>query len=238
MTSAIKPLKIPHGLGTFMVFIAMSMSIGLSTSKAHAESPFSDGWMPENAQAYSPYYNGMFTSFGARMGLHQVGGNDYEGWGVEIGPRMSFPMLVGDMRVRYRYDALTNGNATKDMGDINVHSIGFGASVHPLYLLLLGSDWISYVAASLSLDIGLGAQYATRARNNDSLARVDFGFFWHWGAGLDIPLWDPDVGNALWLNVVYRNHRSDFDLGDDRELSLSMHTIFLGLEWRFNRLLF
>lgn len=224
---------------TTIAAIAMWTFVACATpTTAHAESPFSDGWMPENAQAYSPYYNGMFTGLGARYGLHNIGGNDYGGWGVEVGPRMSFPMLIGDIRTRYRYDALTSTSAD-NVGDITVHSVGVEGSLHPLYLLLLGSDWISYIGASLSLDLGLGMQYASRtAPTDDALATSDFGFYWHWGAGMDIPLWDPDVGNALWLNVVYRNHRGEFDLSDDRELSLSMHSIFVGLEWRFNRLLF
>jgi hypothetical protein len=61
---------------------------------------------------------------------------------------------------------------------------------------------------------------------------------WHWGAGIDIPVWTPDAfGQALWINVLYRNQRGSLDLpGASRDLS--QRTLFLGLEWRVNTLPF
>lgn len=207
------------------------------STHAHAQSPFDDGWMPEDTRAHAPTFNGSFTSIGARLGNTWLVDNPYEGWSLEVGPRMSFPFLVGDTRLRYRYDSLTDTQGP--LGDMSVHSVGLEVALHPFYLFLLGSDWISYVLGSCYLDVGMGAQLAVRSRpTGDTRAGDDAGFYWHWGAGTDIPLWDPDQGQALWVNLLYRNHRSDFDLGPEAEVGLSMHSVFIGLEWRVNTLLF
>lgn len=217
--------------------LALSGLCLLGASQAHAQSPFDDDWMPAHARAHAPSYNGSFTSIGARLGNTWVGQSPYEGWSADVGPRMSFPFLVGDTRLHYRYDALKD--TSEQLGDMSVHSVGVDVALHPFYLFILGSDWISYVLGACYLDVGLGAQWATRDRPaTDARADSDFGFVWHWGAGTDIPLWDPDDGQALWVNVLYRNQRSDFDLSADAELELSMHSVFIGLEWRVNTLLF
>lgn len=211
---------------------------GFWSANAFAQSPFDDGWMPDETRDHAPTYNGSFTSIGARVGNTWLIDHPYEGWSIDLGPRMALPFMLTDMRLHYRYDALTDTKGA--LGDMSVHSMGLELAMHPFYLFILGSDWISYVAGSFYIDIGLGAQVAWRERptHADTRASRDFGFTWHWGAGIDIPLWNPDEGQALWVNVLYHNKRADFDLGPDAEIDLSMHSVFIGLEWRVNTLLF
>lgn len=224
----------------------LSLSAGLlflamSASPSYAQS-FDDGWEPEGLSAYGDSFNGTFSALEARYGFTQVGGNDYGGYSLDVGARMSFPMYVGDLRLSYRYDDLSHPSGAKDLGALSSHSVITSFALHPLYLVLLGNDWLSYTIASLYADVGLGMHLSWREPSGSGAAAggdtFDPGFAWHWGAGLDVPLWDADAGQAPWLNLSYRNQRADFDLNDQQEISLSTHTFFVGLSWRFNRLLF
>ncbi len=217
-------------------------ALSLLSLSASAEGAFDDGWVaPADTLAYGDAFNGTFTDLSARYGFTTIAQNDYSGYAIDLGARMSFPMLLGDVRLAYRYDALTSDAGARapqapELSPLQSHHAGASLALHPLYLVLLGADWLSYTIASLYLDLGLGVQYATRDAD-DHLKRSDLGFTYHFGVGIDSPLWNPDVGYALWLNVLYRNQRADFDLDDSREIGLSAHTLFVGLSWRWNSLL-
>jgi hypothetical protein len=202
-------------------------------SPSYAQQGFSDGWEPQaDVVDYSDSFTGQFTGVEARFLLSNGEGEGLEGWGVDVGPRVAFPMGLGDFRLAYRYDAL--GAPEAPGGASTTHSVGGSFAVHPLYLLLLGSDWISYVAGSLYLDVGLGGQYSALTVGDET--RATPGFFWSWGGGIDVPLWDPDVGWAPWVNVSYRNHRGLGPDGAGEARWDSTHSLMLGLGLRFNRL--
>ena len=216
------------------LLIALAL-LGLPASAAADPEGFDDGWQPDPPlDPYSDAYNGSFTDVSARFGPSRVARNDLSGYSFDAGLRTSFPMYVGDFRAAYRVDQL----AAADPADqIAIHSFGVSLAVHPFYLFMLGSDWISYIVGSLYIDAGAGAQMGRRLPGPD-LRERDLGLFWHFGAGVDVPLWDPDTGQALWLNVLYRNHRADFDTDAGESIALTPHTLFVGLSWRINRLPF
>ena len=229
---------LPHLLG--LVALAATLH---SPASARAEG-FDDGWEPvverggerEEPEGYSDSFNGSFVALGVRLGQTQAGTSGFDGDTLDVGGRFSFPMYVGDVRVAYRYDNLTNTGAGA-RGDLNNHSLSASLALHPFYLFLLGSDWLSYTFASLYADVGLGVQRST-LRQPGRAAEADLGLVWHWGVGIDVPLWDPDVGFAPWLNIMYRNHRATHDRDGVPDIGMPLHTVFLGLSWRVNTLVF
>lgn len=232
--------RLPASARALALTAAILSALAITQSpKTAAAQGFDDSWQPEHLEAYGDSFNGTFTAIEARYGLTQVGGNDYSGYSLDAGLRMAFPMYVGDMRLGYRFDDLSHDGKAPDPGQISTHSLIASLALHPLYLVLLGNDWLSYTIASLYVDLGLGAQLSWRDMKSPvSGDGFDAGFAWHLGAGIDIPLWDADLGQAPWLNLLYRYQRADFDLDDERALDLHTHTLFVGLSWRFNRLLF
>ncbi|MEC9398424.1 MAG: hypothetical protein VYE40_11570 [Myxococcota bacterium] len=215
------------------------LSCALYTSPAHAKG-FDDDWEPPpDHRAYSKEFNGTFTDISARYGFARARRSRYTGRSIDAGLRISFPAYVGDLRLSYRNDLFTPDN-TQTNNPVTMHSMGVGLGLHPAYLLVLGSDWLSYIASGFYFDLGFGGQFGSIAIG-DTRDR-DFGLYGHAGAGLDIPLWDPDVGFALWLNLLYRYHHGDYDLnlagGERTSIALQNHTAFIGISARINRLFF
>ena len=188
----------------------------------------------EPEERYTDRFNGSFVEYGVRAGRSLTVDHDGRAWSFDAGIRQSFPMLLGDLRLAYRYDDF-EALAGLD-GEVDQHGLGLALGLHPFYILLLGSDWVSYVASSFYLELGLGAQYVALSRVGGE-AEGDLGVTWSLGSGIDIPLGDPDVGWAPWVNVLYRYHRGDLDLDNGGEVDLYLHTLFVGLSLRINGLL-
>ena len=218
---------------THALTIAATLSLLAASSPALADG-FDDGWEPDDHVVdYSDGFVGQFTGVDARLLLSNAEGTGLEGWGVDAGVRFAFPIYLGDFRLSYRHDAL--GAPGVPGGSLTSHSVGGNLAFHPLYLFLLGSDWLAYVAGSFYLDAGFGGQYVTRELGDESESSP--AFFWNWGAGVDVPLLDPDVGWAPWLNVSYRNHRGLAPGPGDALEWTSTHSLMLGIGFRVNRLL-
>lgn len=192
----------------------------------------------ESTENYSDFFTGAFHEYSLRGAWSDSKQTDYEGWSLDFGVRHSFPMLLGDARISYRFDSLTPERDDLP-AEIERHALGAHVALHPLYLALLGSDWLGYTIASLYFEIGGGVHYGIldTVETRGEYER-DFGLFATLGGGIDIPLWDPDVGHAPWLNAVYRFQYSDFDRPDSATLRLRRHQFFIGIGWRINGLLF
>lgn len=189
-------------------------------------------------QRYSDFFTGAFHEYSLRGAWSDGKKTEYEGWSLDVGVRHSFPMLLGDARISYRFDSL-QAERTALPDDLERHAIGAHVAIHPLYLALLGSDWLGYTIASLYFEIGGGTQFGILdTRETTGEYQRDWGLFATLGGGLDMPLADPDVGHAPWLNVVYRFEYSDFDRAGADDLLLRRHEIFVGVGWRINGLLF
>lgn len=187
---------------------------------------------PNEGRDYSKFFNGSFWEISVRGGLSSVSEDDFSSWSVDAGLRQALPMLLADTRLSYRYDRL-DGPASLMLEQ---HRLMVHGGIHPLYFFILGSDWLAYVISSPYLELGIGAQYGVLTTEEETL--TDPGFVWSVGAGFDVPLSDPDVGYAPWLNVVYRYSGAGFDVSDGMDLNTNQHTVFLGLGWRVNGLLF
>lgn len=214
-------------------------ALGAPQQESSAQSADDDEASDEEERTYSRFYTGAFHEYSLRGGPSLVDEVDYAGWHLDAGMRHSFPFLLGDFRVAYRFDNLSAGN-DRLPDTLEQHSVGGYLALHPLYLLLLGSDWLSYTLASLHLELGIGAQFAVLEIGSDSedaRFETDFSPFYTVGGGFDVPLWDTDEGAAPWLNVVYRWRMADVERPSS-ELDVDMHTIQVGLGWRINGLLF
>lgn len=198
---------------------------------------------------YSKQYNGSYVEYSLRGGASLSSNTDYSGWNIDAGMRHSFPAMLGDFRVAYRYDHLTPKKAASerrnDMGQLTEsplfenHSVGGYLGIHPGYLLLLGNSRLAYTLASVHVELGVGAEYSvvapSEASGGDS--RGNLAPFVSFGAGFNIPITSPDVGYAPWIHFLYRWHISDFN-GDVETFDVNMHILQIGLGWRINGLLF
>lgn len=203
----------------------------------------------DHERDYSKKYNGAFVEYSVRGGLSLSSNSEQSGWNIDAGMRHSFPALLGDFRVAYRYDRLTpdasasthrNAQGLKTASPLfQNHSVGGYLGIHPGYLLLLGNSRLAYTLASLHAEIGFGAEYSivspSEAQGGDS--RGQLGPFVSIGVGLNMPILNADVGYAPWLHVLYRWHISDFD-GDVEAFDVDMHILQIGLGWRINGLLY
>lgn len=202
---------------------------------------------------YSQGYTGAFVEYSIRTGLSIPTEAPYSGWNFDVGMRHSFPALLGDFRVAYRFDRL-HGDAgellnpqdpaeiLRQPGMIDQHSLGGYLAIHPAYLLLLGNSKLAYSLASVHLELGFGAQYAlleptSAQRDLGEDYRSHVGPFVSLGGGFSVPLTNPDVGYAPWLHFVYRWHVADFN-GEIDTFDINMHVVQIGLGWRINGLLY
>lgn len=182
---------------------------------------------------YGQHYNGSFVDFSARAAYEHVVSAPYAGWSWDVGLRQALVMHLLDTRLAFREERLSPRDGVGGEAFV-VRAVDVSTGFHPLYLALLLSDWLGYVAASLYVEAGLGAQFAAGQGGAES----DAGFRWHVGGGLDLPVTDPDRGWSVWLNGLYRFTWSDFDFDAGGELDLYHHSAFAGLSLRFNGLLF
>ncbi len=191
------------------------------------------GQSPNEGRSYSKFFNGSFYEFSVRGGLSAVAGEDLDAWSVDAGLRQALPMLLADTRISYRYDRLSPDD---DSLRLEHHRLMVHGAIHPFYFFLLGSDWFAYVISSPYLELGVGGQYGLLDVADEP--EDDLELILSIGAGLDIPLSDPDRGFAPWLNVLYRYSASGFDRPDGSELDTDQHSFIIGLGWRVNGLLF
>jgi len=214
------------------VFATLCAAIALSPGAAIAEDPegFDDGWQPEDPlPAYSTRFNGSFTGVGARYGLAR---GDAPGRTLDVGARFAFPFYVGDVRAAYQTSGIESPSARA-----RTHGGQLNLAFHPLFLVLLGSEWLGYTLASFYVDAGLGA-HTGRVTPVEGTPWRGRGVSFHAGLGIDIPLVDPDRGQGPWLNLSWRGQRGRLSGEADEEVRLDARTLHVGIAWRFNRLPF
>lgn len=231
---------LPAPARSWVLTLALTAASLLIGAPADAADPGEPEPKAEAEQAetsdYSPYFTGAFVEYALRGGASLATKAPYDGWHLDVGVRHSFPMLIGDLRLAYRFDRLTPTDESTP-GAIDQHGLGAYLAIHPGYLLLLGNDWLSYTLASVFVELGAGARASVLERADDGSYETGFGPFTSLGAGVDMPLWDPDGGHAPWLNLVYRWHIADFD-GARETYDIDMHVLQVGVGWRINGLLF
>ncbi len=180
----------------------------------------------EETQAYSDFFNGDFVELSLRTGFSDVN-ESTTGQVYELGLRQALPMHLLDTRLAVGLEIFS----IEDQADIELYNVNVAGAFHPFYIALVFENWFAWVLASIYLEVGIGAHYATQETESD------FGFSYTFGAGLDIPLWNPNHGWSIWINGLYRYRRMDFDL-PTQEIDLHNHTGYVGLSVRWNGLLF
>lgn len=179
---------------------------------------------------YSQYYNGSFWEVSVR-GAPTIN-DDENGWALDVGLRQSFPLGLLDTRVSYRYDTIDLPQFAIP-GGFEAHTLHFAGGFHPFYFFILGSDFWAYAFQGIYFEGGIGSQLSIVEQDDNVGSGISF--VWTLGAGIDLPLWDPDTGSAPWLNLLYRYHATALS---NHDASLGLHTFFIGLGWRVNGLLF
>jgi len=207
-------------------FLTALLASLIVAAPAHAEET-------DETRRYGKFYNGAFVDVSARAGYQHVTSAPYRGVSWDVGIRQALVMHLLDTRLAFGEEHVSpRGDA--DAQKLVVRSVGLSSAFHPLFMALLFSDWLGYLVASWYLEAGIGGQYATL----DGGAQDDWGFRFHVGSGVDVPLTDPDRGWSFWLNSLYRFTWADFDFDSGAELNLHHHGFFAGLSLRFNGLLF
>ena len=178
-------------------------------------------------------FNGGFLEGAARGGPLLPAGDTDLGWMADIGVRASGPMYTGDYRLAYQY-----GRWSTDVGTMNLHGLHGTLGLHPLFLALLGEGLTSHFLSSLHLELGLGPQFARLTTDNldEQTEPVHrFGVAASVGVGFDLPITDPNRGQGLWVNTVYRRNWSTIQMTvDEHSYGATNHFFSLGLAWRSN----
>ncbi len=201
------------------VFLLLALSVTVVAHAQETEKP-----------KYSPYYNGSFWEISVR-GAPTIN-DDENGWALDVGLRQSFPLGLLDTRLSYRYDSIEVPNIAVS-GGFEAHTLHLAGGFHPFYFFILGSDFWAYAFQGIYLEGGIGGQFSVVEQDDNIGAGISF--VWTLGAGIDLPLWDPDTGYAPWLNLLYRYHATSLS---NHDASLGLHTFFIGLGWRVNGLMF
>ncbi len=215
--------------------LLITTALLLLSSNAIAKDSFDDNWTPPDAQPYSSKFQGMFTEVGVRYG-RTFAPHLSKGQTLSAHTRFAFPMSIGDVRLAYTFNHLTP-SSSQEASLTSQHQLGLHFAFHPLYLLMLGSNWLGYTLGAAYIDVGAGPQLANTSYAAHTSQR-DAGLFWSVGAGIDIPLWSPEHGQAPWLNLSYQRQNTRYTLQPDTSSRLHHHNLMVGLAWKWNRLPF
>lgn len=201
-------------------FLALSFLFGVLFLASIASAGEEEQLPPPRA------FSGSFAEFSLRGG--PAFGADAAGWTLDAGFRNSVPFYLTDNRVSYRFLSLPS-----EPESANIHSLHATFGLHPFYLAILSEGLISHFLASLHLELGAGAQLGLFQQDGDS--RTAFGLAGSLGSGFDLPLTDPNRGQGLWINTLYRRTWTTLSTaGEVDSASLHDHAFFVGLAWRKN----
>lgn len=137
-----------------------------------------------------PRYSGAFIGVEAGSGLaFSTDGREEAGFSARLALRASTVLQLADVNLGFDHERFEGPVA---------YRLSLATQLHPMFLFMLGNDRLWMSLASIYLRLGLGASFL-RGRGVD-----DWGGSWDWGVGLDVPLFDPDAGQSLWLGAEYR----------------------------------
>jgi hypothetical protein len=178
---------------------------------------------------------------GATWGLSAFGGpvflNDDRvqgrlGFAAGFSGRFTSALFLADLELSYGVSRVA-GTANSVALDLRRHGLCVTLALHPFFLRTLGNRWMDYLQGAFHLDIGASLEVSSVSLGGEQRSRGDPA--WHWGAGLEFPVTNPNTGRSLWIGVRFRQIRvsSDIvrafatDLGDSQVL------ITLGYRWNW-----
>lgn len=189
---------------------------------------------------YSNGWTGAFVGLGAFGGVAWLGNSgmgDDLGWTAGVLARMNLVLSLFDFQIDYRYSRFNTTWRDTPIG-LDHHAVGAALGVHPLFLLNLGGNRVSYALAAFYLQVGvtLDVTGVTDTRQGKSASDVDWGL--NVGFGGDFPVTDPDAGNSLWIGALYRFSKTAVEVAPLDGLDLAEHITVVNLTLRHNGLLF
>jgi hypothetical protein len=131
------------------------------------------------------------------------------------------------------YRASASDGTQADIGRV---SVGLELHGHPLFITILQNEPLWYWVAGLYGTLGVDFELTTISAGGEPRVEADFG--WHLGAGMDIPLNDPNQGWGLWLGLGYALKFLHVDTGLPGLGNFNEHTFVVTLAYRNNDILF
>jgi len=153
------------------------------------------------------------------------------GFAAGLSGRYTWALFLADLELGYSVSRVA-GTASGVAFDLNRHGLSATFSLHPFFLRALGNRWIDYLQGAFHLDVGISLEVSSVSLLGDRRSRGDPA--WHWGAGLDFPVTDPNAGRSLWLGVRFRQIRVSSDIVRALTTDLGDYQILLSLAYRWN----
>jgi hypothetical protein len=185
------------------------------------------------SRPYSAHWTGAYLGVEALSGplwLTTRGLSDEPGWLVGARLRANHVMSLLDASLEYRV-AFHNTTADAVPVSITHHGVSLGFGLHPLFLLNLGNDWLSYALASMYLQGGLSLDFLSVAlQDHPAASEAALGYFV--GGGLDLPLSPTDAPVSVWMGLSYRHHRVEVAAAPFNTRMMTSHGLLLSLSLR------
>ncbi|MEC8023089.1 MAG: hypothetical protein VX223_04095, partial [Myxococcota bacterium] len=181
-------------------------------------------------------YNGGFIAPGLFAGIEVLGASDWDrriGWVTGVYARTASVMSVFDVQLEYSVTGhvLAEGPVRADMVR---HSLSSSVNLHPFFLRLIAADYASRVLSAMYLQLGLSAEIMDLRSDDSRFDRNDVAFSLHWGAGVDVPLGNPNGHGTFWLGVNWRWKFVYLDPKFYGHDDTDAHQLVLVLTYRFN----
>jgi hypothetical protein len=188
---------------------------------------------------YSEQWSGLFLGAGVLGGpafLANDALQDSLGWAAGITVGAALVLTVLSLQLDYLHSEF-EATADGDPFSVKTDQVAVSVNFHPAFLLTMYGPGFGYIAASVYVQFGLGADFThVRWRERELDERWDVSV--HWGAGFDVPLTSADRDNSLWLGFNYRWNDAPVDLRvlDPLVLSaeddLRQHLFLFRVSWR------
>lgn len=187
---------------------------------------------------YSPNWTGAFVGGGAMGGVATFRAPYTEG--VAVAPTFgvfaetSTVYHILTLQTAYRFASFRPNFDLGGEGTLTRHSITGSAVIHPLFLSLLGGDWISYTLGELRFYLGpsLDSIAAEVAEEREHMWTLGY----HLGTGVDTYIDNPHDGTSWWIGFDYRYNvvTGSRDEGLFQRAKGREHAFMLRLSFRWN----
>ncbi|MEZ4266800.1 MAG: hypothetical protein R3F39_10510 [Myxococcota bacterium] len=167
------------------------------------------------AEAEVHKYQGAFWAIQAHTGLVlRKDQRPGETVGPALGGSLRFATVLSVLDLQASVFAARYSTRALDDTRVQVTrwSLGFEGHLHPLLLGTVYNNrlwyWLSSIYASFGVDLDF-----TRLGLRDGPDKRDRGLAWHLGAGMDVPVTDPNRGAGFWLGIAFRAKFLNVDSG-------------------------
>lgn len=179
---------------------------------------------------------------GASIGMEALGGVTIFGdsrlgglAGFVTGAAFRWLTVLNLLDFRAHYTFSTNGlSFNGESLDLNRHSLGLSMAVHPLFIVMFGNRLLHFIMSSLYLRLGISMEITALSGAALPASRTEIDLGWHWGAGMEFPLLNPNRGGTLWLGLGFQQSRASVNTGRNDLHALTQNMLLLTLGYRWN----